>query len=137
MDYGASANCWHRVRDWQQAGAWERLRSVLVSKLRAADYFGFPRVVAHDSAINAFGADQKGPNLTVRAHPRFRHHLATEANGTPPAAILIVANRYDVIQPAPLVATIPLIVGYRTLVLQMRQFKKLGAVVLLHEAACG
>ena len=45
---------------------------------------------------------------------------------TTPAAILIVANRYDVIQPAPLMATIPLIVGYRTLALQMRQFPKIG-----------
>lgn len=138
MDYGSSANCWPRVRDWQQDGAWERLRSVLVSKLRAADYLGFPRVVVnHDSVISALGRINTGPNLTDRAHPRFRHHLVPEANGTPPAAILTVANRYDVTQLAPLVAAIPLIVGYRTLALQMRQFKKLGAVILLHETACG
>ncbi|WP_413018942.1 transposase [Noviherbaspirillum sp. 1P10PC] len=56
MDYGASANCWPWVRDWQEAGAWERLRSVLVAKLCVADYLGFPRVVVnHDSVISSLG----------------------------------------------------------------------------------
>jgi hypothetical protein len=78
-----------------------------------------------------------GPIPTERAQPGFRHHLATEANGTPLAAILTGANRNHVTQLAPLVAAIPPIVGRRGLPLQTRQSKKLAAAVLLHEAACG
>jgi len=52
-----------------------------------------------------------GPNPTDRARPGSKHHLATDANGTPLAAILTGANRHDVTQLLPLVKAIPPIAG--------------------------
>jgi hypothetical protein len=57
MDYGSSVNCCRRLRDWQQAGVWERLQSVLLSALRAADRIDFSRVIVDsDFSIRAVGA---------------------------------------------------------------------------------
>jgi len=32
--------CWRWLRDWQQAGVWERLRRRLLAELRGADQIG-------------------------------------------------------------------------------------------------
>lgn len=37
MGCGSGVSCWRRLRDWQQAGVWDRLHAVLLAKLRAAD----------------------------------------------------------------------------------------------------
>ena len=52
-----------------------------------------------------------GPNPTDRARPGSKHHIATDGNGTPLAAILTGANRHDVTQLLPLVKAIPPIAG--------------------------
>lgn len=54
-----------------------------------------------------------GPNPTDRARPGSKHHLITEAQGIPLAAILTGANRNDVTQLLPLVEAIPPIRGKR------------------------
>ena len=52
-----------------------------------------------------------GPNPTDRRKPGSKHHLITDANGLPLAAILTEANRHDVTQLLPLVAAIPPVGG--------------------------
>ncbi len=52
-----------------------------------------------------------GPNPTDRRKPGSKHHLITDANGLPLAALLTEANRHDVTQLLPLVAAIPRIRG--------------------------
>ena len=54
-----------------------------------------------------------GPNPTDRRKPGSKHHLITDANGLPLAAILTEANRHDVTQLLPLVAAIPPVGGKR------------------------
>jgi transposase len=60
-----------------------------------------------------WGGRKTGPNPTDRARPESQHHLATDANGTPIAAILTGANRNDVTQPVPLIEAIVPIGGRR------------------------
>ena len=43
-----------------------------------------------------------GPNPTDRGKPGSKHHLLTDANGTPLSAILTGANRHDATQLLPL-----------------------------------
>jgi transposase len=62
-----------------------------------------------------WGGSKTGPIPTDRARPGSKHHLATGANGTSLAAIVIGANGNDVTQPEPLVAAIPPIAGRRPL----------------------
>ncbi|WP_186044514.1 IS5 family transposase [Burkholderia gladioli] len=114
MGCGSGVSCWRRLRDWQQAGVWDRLHAVLLAKLRAAEKIDFSRVVVDSSSIRAVGAGGKtGPNPTDRARPGSKHHIATDANGTPIAAILTGANRNDVTQLVPLIEAIVPIGGVR------------------------
>jgi transposase len=59
MGCGSGVSCWRRLRDWQQAGVWDRLHAVLLAKLRAADRIDFSRVVVYSSSIRAVGAGEK------------------------------------------------------------------------------
>lgn len=59
MACGSGVSCWRRLRDWQQAGVWEQLHTVLLSKLRAADRIDFSRVIVDSSSVRAVGAGQK------------------------------------------------------------------------------
>ncbi len=59
MGCGSGMSCWRRLRDWQQAGVWDRLHEVLLAKLRAADRIDWSRVVIDSSSIRAVGSGQK------------------------------------------------------------------------------
>ena len=54
-----------------------------------------------------------GPNPTDRAKAGSKHHVLTDANGIPLAALLTAANRHDVTQLLPLVDAIPAVGGKR------------------------
>jgi transposase len=60
-----------------------------------------------------WGRPKTGPNPTDRARPGSKHHIVTDANGTPLAAILTGANVNDVTQLLPLIDAIPPIRGLR------------------------
>ncbi|WP_310319903.1 IS5 family transposase [Paraburkholderia terricola] len=114
MGCGSGISCWRRLRDWQLAGVWDRLHEILLAKLRAADRIDFSRVVIDSTSVRAVGAGGKtGPNPTDRARPGSKHHVATDANGTPLAIILTGANRNDITQLLPLVDAIPPVRGVR------------------------
>ncbi|WP_310035137.1 IS5 family transposase [Paraburkholderia graminis] len=114
MGCGSGMSCWRRLRDWQQAGVWDRLHEVLLARLRAADRIDWSRVIVDSSSIRAVGSGQKtGPDPTDRARPGSKHHLVTEAQGIPLALILTGANRHDVTQLLPLIDAIPPIRGKR------------------------
>ncbi|MBW8837050.1 MAG: IS5 family transposase [Burkholderia sp.] len=114
MGCGSGMSCWRRLRDWQQAGVWDRLHEVLLARLRAADRIDWSRVIVDSSSIRAVGSGQKtGPNPTDRARPGSKHHLVTEAQGIPLGLILTGANRHDVTQLLPLIDAIPPIRGKR------------------------
>jgi transposase len=59
MGCGSGVSCWRCLRDWQQAGVWDRLHLVLLAKLRAVDKIDFSRVVVDSSSIRAVGAGEK------------------------------------------------------------------------------
>lgn len=62
---------------------------------------------------SGWGGPKTGPNPTDRARPGSKHHLATDAHGTPLAIILTGANRNDVTQLLPLIEALPAIRGQR------------------------
>jgi transposase len=59
MGCGSDISCWRRLRDWQQAGVWDRLHEILLAKLHAADRIHFSRVVIDSTSVRAVGADEK------------------------------------------------------------------------------
>ena len=50
MGCGSGVTCWRRLRDWQEAGVWHRLHTVLLDRLGAADQIDWCRA-SLDSAI--------------------------------------------------------------------------------------
>lgn len=83
MGCGSGISCWRRLRDWQQAGVWDRLHEILLAKLRAADQIDFSRVVIDSTSVRAVGAGEKldrtppivrdpVPNITLPPTPTVR-----------------------------------------------------------------
>lgn len=76
---------------------------------------GWDRLVAGRGgqrlATRGFWGAKTGPNPTDRAKAGSKHHLITDAQGVPLAAILTGANAHDVTQLLPLVDAIPPVRG--------------------------
>ncbi len=59
MGCGSGMSCWRRLRDWQEAGVWQRLHELLLSKLRAADQIDWSRALVDSGSIRAVGGGGK------------------------------------------------------------------------------
>ncbi len=59
MGCGSGMSCWRRLRDWQEAGVWERLHELLLSKLRAADQIDWSRALVESGSVRAVGGGGK------------------------------------------------------------------------------
>ncbi len=59
MGCGSGMTCWRRLRDWQEAGVWQRLHELLLSKLRAADRIDWSRAVVDSGSVRAVGGGEK------------------------------------------------------------------------------
>src|SRR5512132_420389 len=46
MGCGSGMTCWRRLREWQEAGVWQRLHELLLARLREADRAGGDRQLA-------------------------------------------------------------------------------------------
>jgi transposase len=77
MGCGSGMTCWRRLRDWQEAGVWNRLHQVLLNKLRAADRIDFSRAVVDSSSIRAVGAGKKRDRTQPIAVNRARNTMSS------------------------------------------------------------
>jgi transposase len=112
MGCGSGMTCWRRLRDWQAAGVWDRLKQTLLDRLRGANKLDFSRVAVDSGNVRAFGGGEKtGPNPTDRSKPGSKHHVAAEAHCIPLATILTGANVHDSTQHIPLIDAIPPVAG--------------------------
>lgn len=59
MNCGSGMTCWRRLRDWKQAGVWEKVHRILLDQLRAADQIDFSRAVVDSASIRAVGGAKK------------------------------------------------------------------------------
>lgn len=114
MGCGCGMTCWRRLRDWQDAGVWERLHQVLLAELNGADQIDWSRAIADSAMLRAMcGGSKTGPNPTDRRKRGSKHHALTDANGIPLVVILTAANVHDVKELLPLVDNIPPVRGKR------------------------
>src|SRR5512135_2483007 len=51
MGCGSGMTCWRRLRDWQQAGVWQRLHQLLLERLQGADQIDWSRAVADSGSV--------------------------------------------------------------------------------------
>jgi len=114
LGYGSGMTCWRRLRDWHNAGVWQRLHELLLTELRAAGLLDFSRAAIDSSHLRAMkGGPKTGPSPVDRAKPGSKHHVLTEAHGIPLVASLTGGNRNDVTQLIPLITAIPHVKGRR------------------------
>ena len=96
LGYGSGMTCWRRLRDWQEAGVWERLHHELLNRLHDAGRIDWSRASLDSASIRARGGgDHTGPNPTDRGRPGTKRHLIVDRNGIPLGVLLSGANIHD------------------------------------------
>jgi transposase len=53
MGCGSGVTCWRRLREWQEAGVWERLHRVLLDRLGEAERIEWERACLDSASIPA------------------------------------------------------------------------------------
>ena len=53
MGCGSGVTCWRRLREWHEAGVWERLHEVLLDRLGEADRIDWERASLDSASIPA------------------------------------------------------------------------------------
>src|SRR4051794_17949415 len=60
LKFGCGMTCWRQLRDWNNAGVWQRLHEVLLAELRAAGKLDPSLAVVDSSHVRAL---EGGPKL--------------------------------------------------------------------------
>ncbi|WP_407638817.1 IS5 family transposase [Allokutzneria albata] len=114
LGFGSGMTAWRRLRDWHQAGLWQRLHENLLAELNAADALDWSRAVFDGSHVRALkGGPKTGASPVDRARTGSKHHLITEGHGIPLAGSWTGGNRNDVTQLMPLIDMVPPVRGKR------------------------
>ncbi|WP_372470712.1 IS5 family transposase [Nonomuraea aurantiaca] len=112
LGFGSGMTCWRHLRDWHQAGVWNRLHQLLLAELHAAGQPDWSKAVIDSSHIRALkGGPKTGPSPVDRARTGSKHHVITDGHGIPFALSLTGGNRNDVTQLIPLIKKIPSVRG--------------------------
>ena len=72
MGCGSGMTCWRRLRDWQEAGVWDRLHQVLLDRLGQADRIDWSRASIDASTVAAPGGAKKPGRIQRIAENRAR-----------------------------------------------------------------
>lgn len=66
MGCGCGMTCWRRLRDWHQAGVWQRIWNKLLDELGLADAIEWERAIVDSSSVRAvFGGTPPGPTPPI------------------------------------------------------------------------
>ena len=66
---GSGMTCWRRLRDWQDAGVWDRLHRALLDRLGEADQIDWERACLDSASVPAKrGATTRGRNRRIAAN---------------------------------------------------------------------
>ena len=70
LGYGSGYTCWRRLDEWQQAGVWDRLHALLLTRLRAAGEIEWSRAIVDASHVQAKkGAPKRARARLIEAEP--------------------------------------------------------------------
>lgn len=58
MGCGSGMSCWRRLKVWQEAGVWEALHTLLLSRLHQAGALDWSRAIVDSSSIRAVGVSK-------------------------------------------------------------------------------
>jgi transposase len=72
LGFGSGMTCWRRLRDWHQAGVWDRLHQALLTELHRADKLDWSRAVIDGSHRQARRGGPKRGRARSTARDRAR-----------------------------------------------------------------
>ena len=82
MGCGSGVSCWRRLRDWHQAGVWERLHHVLLEELEGAHLLDWSRASLDSLRVPAKKkATTRGPTRPTGARQAARFTFSSTAKG--------------------------------------------------------
>ena len=81
MGCGSGMTCWRRLRDWQEAGVWEKIHKLLLDKLNEAGEIGWSRACVDSATVPAKGVKRgrKEWRLLSKQSARTRRIRANQA----------------------------------------------------------
>jgi len=59
MGCGSGMTCWRRLKEWHEAGVWDRLHRMLLDRLGEADKIGWSRASLDSASVPAPGGAKK------------------------------------------------------------------------------
>jgi len=72
MGWGSETTCWRRLRDWQEAGVWQRLERELLDRLGDADAIDWSRAALDSTTVPAKRGAKRPARLRQIAANRAR-----------------------------------------------------------------
>jgi transposase len=72
MGCGSGMTCWRRLKEWQEAGVWERLHLMLLDRLGEADQIDWERASLDSASIPAKRGAQKPERIRQIKERRAR-----------------------------------------------------------------
>ncbi len=81
MGCGSGMTCWRRLRDWQEAGVWDKLHRTLLDRLGQADRIDWSRASLDSASVPAPGGGPRPAAIQRIAANRARSAMlwSTEA----------------------------------------------------------
>jgi transposase len=81
MGCGSGVTCWRRLREWQEAGLWERLHQVLLDRLGQADQIEWERACLDSASIPAKRGATKSARIRRIKEKRARSAMLFRTEG--------------------------------------------------------
>jgi len=70
LGFGSGMTCWRRLREWDEAGVWQRLHEVLLAERNAASRLDWSRCVVDSSHVRRYmGGSTWAPRRSTEAGP--------------------------------------------------------------------
>jgi transposase len=114
MGCGCGMTCWRRLLEWFLDGTWQKIHTLLLSRLRQRKRLDFARFLIDTSHVRAVGGGaQTGPSPVDRSKLGSKIELITDAQGVPVVVGVCPANHNDNLDTIPLIDRVPPIAGVR------------------------
>lgn len=81
MGCGSGMTCWRRLKEWQEAGVWERLHLTLLDRLGEADQIDWERASVDSASIPAKRGVQKPERIRRIKERRARSAMLWPTEG--------------------------------------------------------
>ena len=112
-ELGCSGRTAHRrLRAWEEAGIWDRLKADLLRSLKRAGKLDLDTVIIDGVTVRAFGGGEAtGPNPVDRGRPGTKHTVMVNKAGVPLVIHTAGANASDQTQILPVILDFPKVGG--------------------------